>query len=144
MKRIILCLMIFMLLVGCAAPAQDVMDDTQPEQVPETETTAEVDRPGQDAEEVFGVWRNVGQYEEGREFVETMTLDPYGECLIQLDYQGELYQVLYGSYYVAGGWLYTTLDNDGEEVHRDYAYTRDGRELILENESKSVTYIKVD
>ena len=145
MKRLFICVFICLLLVGCtAAPAEQSPEDTQPEQLPETETTLPVELPGQGAEAVFGVWRNAGQYQEGREFVETMTLDETGACEIQLDYQGEPYQTLRGTYYVMGEWLYTTLYDDGEEIHRDFLFTRDGRELILESESKTVTYIKVD
>ena len=37
-----------------------------------------------------GVWVNAGQYSEGRDFVETLTVNADGTLRVHLDYQGGL------------------------------------------------------
>ena len=91
---------------------------------------------------LVGMWRNAGEYSEGRDFVETLTLNEDGSCTIHLDYQGADYQTLTGTYELEGGFLHTHLE-DGQ-LNRSFRYTLDGRELILETDRKTVTYIKVD
>ena len=127
-------LTLVLLLAGCAAPGSGT------ETAPVTEAPAEAG----EAAALIGMWRNAGQYSEGRDFVETMTLNEDGSCTIHLDYQGEDYQTLSGSYEVKNGVLYTDLDTENGRMQRSFQYTIDGRELILQNEQKSVTYIRVD
>ena len=127
-------LTLVLLLAGCAAPGSGT------ETAPVTEASAE----DGEAAALIGMWRNAGQYSEGRDFVETMTLNEDGSCTIHLDYQGEDYQTLSGSYEVKNGVLYTDLDTENGRMQRSFQYTIDGRELILQNEQKSVTYIRVD
>ena len=133
-KTIALALTLVLLLAGCAAPGSGA------ETAPVTEAPAE----DGEAAALIGMWRNAGQYSEGRDFVETMTLNEDGSCTIHLDYQGEDYQTLNGSYEVRDSVLYTDLDTGNGRVQRSFQYTLDGRELILQNEQKSVTYIRVD
>ena len=129
-------LTLVLLLAGCAAPGSRA----------ETEAMPVTEAPAEDGEAaaLIGMWRNAGQYSEGRDFVETMTLNEDGSCTIHLDYQGEDYQTLSGSYEVKNGVLYTDLDTENGQMQRSFQYTLDGRELILQNEQKSVTYIRVD
>ena len=119
-------LTLVLLLAGCAAPGSGT------ETAPVTETPAE----DGEAAALIGMWRNAGQYSEGRDFVETMTLNEDGSCTIHLDYQGEDYQTLSGSYEVKNGVLYTDLDTENGQMQRSFQYTLDGREMILQNEKK--------
>ena len=134
MKKTLVLLLLFVLLVGCTAKVQPA-ETAQPS---ETEETVD------ERQEVIGVWRNAGQYSEGRDFVETLTLREDGSCTVHLDYQGEDYQTLEGSYTVEGGILCVEYGDQGGTVSRSFQYTRDGRELILKTEAKTVTYIKID
>ena len=130
MKKALLLFWVLLLLTGCAAkPAADPS---------ETEETAD------ERQEVVGVWRNAGQYEEGKDFVETLTLDENGGCTVHLEFMGEDYQTLEGSYTVQGGVLFTEYADAGGKISRSFQYTRDGRELILKTETKTVTYLKID
>ncbi len=130
MKKALLLFWVLLLLTGCASkPAADPS---------ETEETAD------ERQEVVGVWRNAGQYEEGKDFVETLTLDENGGCTVHLEFMGEDYQTLEGSYTVQGGVLFTEYADEGGKISRSFQYTRDGRELILKTETKTVTYLKID
>ena len=141
MKRsvILLVLLCLAMLMGCTGQV-DRTETTAPESSITDITETAVDEQAL----VVGVWRNAGQYSEGRDFVETMTLDESGVCIVHLEYQGQDYQTLVGSYTVSEGTLCTEFAEGGETIRRDFRYTRDGRELILQNDSKTVTYIKVD
>ena len=130
MKKALLLFLVLLLLTGCAAkPASDPS---------ETVETAD------ELRDVIGVWRNAGQYSEGRDFVETLTLNEDGSCTVHLEYQGEDYQTLEGSYTVENGVLSVDYRDQSGSVSRSFQYTRDGRELILKTEAKTVTYLKVD
>ena len=135
-QGLVLCLLCLTVLAGCTVQTQSV--PSEPTESAVTETAVD------EQALVVGVWRNAGQYSEGRDFVETMTLDESGVCIVHLEYQGQDYQTLVGSYTVSEGTLCTEFAEGGETIRRDFRYTRDGRELILENDSKTVTYIKVD
>lgn len=132
MKRILIFLMLSaVLLAGCT---------TQTAQPTEPTETAQLD----EQLVLVGSWRNEGQYSEGHEFVETMTLDRGGVCTIHLEYQGSDYQTLEGTYIVSDGMLYTALDDNGGTVNRNFKYTLDGDTLLLESANKEVTYLRVD
>lgn len=93
---------------------------------------------------LVGVWRNAGQYSEGRDFIETMTLDEGGICTVVLDYQGQAaYQTLTGVYFVLGGELSVTFSDAGGGFTRSFRYTLDGNVLRLVNEEKTVEYIRI-
>lgn len=132
MKRILIFLMLSAaLLAGCKTQTAPPTEPTETAQLDEQLV-------------LVGTWRNEGQYSEGHEFVETMTLDRGGVCTIHLEYQGADYQTLEGTYIVSDGMLYTTLDDSGGTVNRNFKYTLDGDTLLLESASKEVTYLRVD
>ena len=124
MKRLLTLLLCLLLLAACTAP-----------ETPTDTTKAPV---------LTGVWVNAGQYSQGRDFVETLTLREDGAASVHLDYQGKDYQTLRGSYTVSEGVLSVTYADQSGSFSRSFQYTRDGRELILKTEAKTVTYIKID
>ena len=137
MKRsILLLLLAALLLCGCTAKSTGPSEAHAPA---ETET-----RPVDEQRILVGVWRNEGQYAEGHEFVETMTLDEGGICTIHLTYQGADYQTLEGVYLVENGTLSVTLEGADGSYERDYRYTLDGDTLVLENGEKTVTYLRAE
>ena len=112
MKRIILCLALLgPLLCGCGA-----------------ETPA-----------LPGVWVNAGQYSEGRDFVETMTLREDGSVTVHLEYQGADYATLEGIWTQENGTL--AVDFSDEAVKdRSYSYTLTETTLTLNGGGKEVVY----
>lgn len=154
-KLCILLVLLSLLLAGCAkeqavlpegATPEDVTEAAEPTQSDTEEPTEDTFFPDETSEEqdlLVGTWRNDGQYAEGQDFVETMTLSEEGLCIIDLQYEGEHYDTLIGAYAVVNGTLYTRTEKDGERTDRVFQYRLDGRELYLENENKTVRYIKV-
>ena len=134
MKRFFAVILLLCLLTGCTARTEPAQPETE---APTQETVDE-------QKILVGTWRNEGQYNEGHDFVETMTLDAGGLCTVHLEYQGADYQTLEGTYIVSDGLLYTTLKTGNETVQRNFRYTLEGRELTLETNSKTVIYTKVD
>ena len=130
MKRILICLALLWLLAGCAVREAAVSVGT--DAPPSTPTTTQ--------EPVLtGVWVNRGQYTEGRDFVETMTLREDGTALIHLDYQGKDYATLEGRWTAINGMLSVTF-RDGETKDRVYRYTLTDTTLTLTGDGKDVTY----
>ena len=86
-----------------------------------------------------GTWVNEGQYTEGRDFVETMTLKEDGTALVHLDFQGKPYADLEGTYVLAEAdeMLIVTL-SDG--TVRAYRFTLTDTTLSLVGNGKSVEY----
>lgn len=118
-----------MLLAGCqenAAPAE-----TQP---PETVTfTPDPDHP------LVGTWVKAGEFDEGADYVETLTVSGDGTLTVQLDFRGEPYQILTGSYTITGQHFVVTIDAETPYT-TDYRFAVDGRELMLEDTNGSYLY----
>ena len=85
-----------------------------------------------------GIWVNEGQYSEGHDFVETMTLLDDGTLLVHLDYQGSPYADLTGTWIAENGSLTFTLEDGTVRV---YEYRRSGIYLTLTGNGKTVEYI---
>ena len=133
MKRLILVLLLTLTLCGCGRAAD------KPEQtLPDADSSA----LPPEAEELLGVWVNAGQYEAGKDFVETLTLADDGTAVIHLDYQGRDYATLTGSFTTQAGVLIVHLSEDGTNYDRIYDYTLENGDLILTSESKTVRYSK--
>ena len=90
-----------------------------------------------------GTWVNRGQYEEGKDFVETMTLRDDGTAVIHLEYQGRDYQTVEGNWTETEGKLRFSFP-DGSARDRVYDYTLDGDTLTFTGGGKTVTYQRQD
>ena len=124
MKRLFPCLLLLaFLLAGCRTPRAAVSS---------TATTAP-------APSLAGVWVNAGQYSEGRDFVETLSLNADGTAEVHLDYQGKPYATLEGRWSVEGDTL--SMDfTDPDTRDRSYTYTLTEDTLILTGNGKDVSY----
>ena len=150
MKRAILICAALLLLCGCGSPrnsadaasaassADAALTEPTPEAVPSLLTEAAPFLPPE-RDPLFGTWVNAGQYETGREFVETLTFSPDGSVKIHLDYQGQPYADLSGSWTRDGSILTFSLS---EGTTRVYTYTVDGRTLILSGNDRQVEYLR--
>ena len=126
MKRLLAILLCLLLLAACGKS--------------ETPTTAAATTEGP-AAALAGVWVNAGQYSEGRDFVETLTLNRDGSASVHLEYQGKDYATLEGTWTAEGGVL--TVDfTDPNTRDRSYAYTLTETTLILTGDGKDVEYVR--
>ena len=119
MKRLLALLLCLLLLAACTAPETP------------TDTTK--------APALTGVWVNAGQYSQGRDFVETLTLQEDGAAAVHLDYQGKDYATLEGTWTAENGVL--TVDfTDPDTRDRTYTYTLTEAALTLTGSGKTVVY----
>jgi len=117
MKRIAICLaLLCLLLAGCQAP--------------------------QEGPSLLGVWVNVGQYSEGRDFVETMTLREDGSVTVHLEYQGADYAALEGTWTAENGILAVDF-TDPNTRDRVYSYSLTESTLTLSGDGKDVEYSRL-
>lgn len=86
-----------------------------------------------------GTWVNRGRYEQGKDFVETMTLQEDGSAVIHLEYQGRDYQTIRGEWSADEGTLTVTFP-DGSARDRAYEYALEGDALTLTGGGKVVEY----
>ena len=96
---------------------------------------------GQKTPALVGVWVNAGQYSEGRDFVETLTLDADGGAVVHLEYRGEDYATLEGRWTAAGDNLSVDF-TDPNARDRIYQYTLTEDALTLTGDGKTVEYIR--
>ena len=123
MKKRLLALLFCLLLTACAKPEN-----------PTTGTTTEAP-----AAALVGVWVNAGQYSEGRDFVETLTLNRDGTASVHLDYQGADYATLEGTWTAENGLLNVDF-TDPNVRDRTYSYALSGTTLVLTGSGKDVAY----
>ena len=90
---------------------------------------------------LVGTWVNEGQYSEGRDFVETLTLTEEGGILVQLDYQGRPYATLEGVWSAGDGVLRVDFA-DPDTRDRVYSYTVTETSLVLTGDGKDVEYVR--
>ena len=119
MKRFLLCFLLCLLLAGCGGR--------------ETVTATE-SGPG-----LAGVWVNAGQYSDGHDFVETLTLAADGTVSVHLEYRGSDYATLTGSWSEENGVLRVDF-TDPNTKDRVYAYTVTDTTLVLTGDGKDVSY----
>ena len=115
MKRLLAALLLCLLLAACASPKA--------------------------GPSLVGTWVNIGQYSDGRDFVETLTLTEEGGVLVQLDYQGRPYATLEGVWSAGGGVLSVDFA-DPDTRDRVYSYTLTETSLVLTGDGKDVEYVR--
>ena len=113
MKRLLCLALLCLLLVGCRAP--------------------------QSGPVLTGAWVNAGQYSQGRDFVETLTLREDGSVTVHLDYRGTDYATLEGRWTAEDGVLNVDF-TDPNARDRTYTYTLTEETLTLTGNGKDVTY----
>ena len=124
MKRLFLCLALLCLLLAACGGAES--------------PTASTAAPGPG---LAGVWVNAGQYTEGRDFVETLTLREDGTAEVHLDYQGKPYADLAGTWTAAGDTLSVDF-TDPNTKDRTYSYALTETTLTLTGGGKDVEYVR--
>ena len=123
MKRLFpFLLLLAFLLAGCGKP-----------EAPTAAATTEA------APSLIGVWVNAGQYSEGRDFVETMTLREDGSVTVHLEYRGKDYATLEGTWTVENSVLNVDF-TDPNTKDRSYQYTLTEETLTLTGDGKDVVY----
>ena len=128
MKHILVCIaLLCLLLVGCG------------ETDAPTETAARTDPAAPAVPALVGVWVNAGQYSDGHDFVETLTLAADGTASVHLDYRGADYATLPGVWTEADGVLNVDF-SDPDTRDRSYTYTVTETTLTLTGEGKAVRY----
>ena len=124
MKRLLALLLCLLLLTACG----------------ETETAA-TETAGNPASVLVGVWVNAGQYSDGRDFVETLTLNADGSAAVHLEYQGKDYATLEGTWTADGDTLAVDF-TDPNTRDRSYTYVLTDRTLTLTGDGKDVEYVR--
>ena len=124
MKRLLALLLFLLLLTACTRP--------------ETPPAATTEAP---AAALAGVWVNAGQYSEGRDFVETLTLNRDGTASVHLEYQGADYATLEGTWTAENGLLNVDF-TDPNVRDRTYTYTLTETTLVLTGNGKDVEYVR--
>ena len=138
-KRLLTALLLLcLLLTACGGPKRG---GTVPASSAPDPTAAEP--AGTDAlpAALCGVWVNWGQYSDGRDFVETLTLNRDGTAEVHLEYQGKDYATLTGTWSADGDTLSVDF-TDPDTRDRTYTYTLTETGLILTGDGKNVEYVR--
>ena len=123
MKRLLVCLALLSLLLSACGEA-----------VPAATVSTEAPAPA-----LVGVWVNAGQYSEGRDFVETLTLREDGTVTVDLQYQGKPYASLEGRWTARGDSLSVDF-TDPNTKDRVYRYAVTGTTLTLSGSGKDAIF----
>lgn len=130
---------VLLLAAGCTAQTGETKTTTEETAQP----TQQMPQQFSDDPQIAAVWINAGQYSDGKDFVETMSLLSDGTAIIHMDYQGEDYETLFGTYTALQGVLTVTIDAD-EPYRKVYQYDLDANILTLYGNEKTVTYRRSD
>ena len=115
MKRFLLCFLLCLLLTACGT--------------------------SRSGPALTGTWVNAGQYSEGHDFVETLTLAEDGTLTVHLEYRGSDYATLNGTWTESDGVLNVDFA-DPDTKDRSYRYTVTETALVLTGDGKDVTYTR--
>ena len=130
MKKMICAFFLLLALLLCAC------QDGAPPLPASAPQTTQVPAPS-----LAGVWVNAGQYADGKDFVETLTLRADGTATVHLDYQGADYATLEGLWTAADGVLAVDF-TDPNTRDRTYPYTLTQTTLVLTGDGKDVEYLR--
>ena len=129
MKRLLSCLVLLCFVLLCLVLAACGAREA-PTEAPTAEGPA-----------LAGVWVNAGRYSEGRDFVETLILNGDGTAKVHLDYRGEPYADLEGTWTADE----TTLSVDFTDPNtrdRSYTYALTETTLKLSGGGKDAEYVR--
>lgn len=126
-------------LCGCAETSQPIQT-TAPLSTEETQERQPLPYRAEDA--LTGVWENSGAYGDGKDFVETLTLNADGTASVHLEYEGADYATLTGTYEAQDGVL-TVLIDDEAPYEQVYNYELSGDTLTLQTDEKTVEYSRI-
>ncbi len=135
MKRVLACLALLCLLLAACGEAQTAETAAG---IPAPATVAATSPA---APSLVGVWVNAGQYSEGHDFVETMTLNADGGVTVHLEYQGADYATLTGAWTTENSVLNVDF-TDPNTKDRSYTYTLTETTLTLSGDEKAVEYLR--
>lgn len=135
MKRVLVCLALLCLLLAACGEAQTAETAAG---IPAPATVAATSPA---APSLVGVWVNAGQYSEGHDFVETMTLNADGGVTVHLEYQGADYATLTGAWTTENSVLNVDF-TDPNTKDRSYTYTLTETTLTLSGDGKAVEYLR--
>lgn len=135
MKRVLACLALLCLLLAACGEAQTAETAAG---IPAPATVAATSPA---APSLVGVWVNAGQYSEGHDFVETMTLNADGGVTVHLEYQGADYATLTGAWTTENSVLNVDF-TDPNTKDRSYTYTLTETTLTLSGDGKAVEYLR--
>ena len=91
-------------------------------------------------EELVGIWVSATAGE--RNMIETITFSEDGTVTVRLDYEGSLYGVLSGSFYVDGHSVVCHITEGASPYDVTYEYRVDGRELYLTDDDGVAHYLR--
>ena len=146
MKKTLFALLLIFCLLLCAACDVENAQESSP--------TAQISgNQGSDAEiisssdalavidpELLGVWVSADEGE--REMVERLYFYEDGSLIIELDYEGNPYGTLYGSYTVDGHSLLCDITEGTTPYQVTYGYRIDGRVLTLTDDDGPADYLR--
>lgn len=128
MKKWILLLLLLVTLTACGS---------------KTPTPEPTDPPKLIAQEydeaIVGSWVKRGEFAEDADYVETLQVFADGTLSVQLDFRGEPYQTLTGTWYTQGRHFVVNIESD-DPYTTDYQYLVDGRELTLQTDENTYLY----
>ena len=129
-KLLFAALLVLLLLSACGKPEASTNPATDATTTEAAETAVSA---------LVGVWVNAGQYSEGRDFVETLTLNRDGTASVHLEYQGKDYATLTGTWTAEGNILRVDF-TDPDTRDREYSFTLTETTLVLTGDGKDVEY----
>ncbi len=131
MRRLLIVLLA-LLILSLAACGEQTQDTPAP-------TQSAVVEPALDSS-LAGTWTMSGEFAEETDYIETLTIDADGTICVQLDYRGEPYQTLTGTWYTEDRHLVVAITSVDEPYTMDYQYLVDGRTLTLQSDRGTYVY----
>lgn len=126
---VLLLVVSLLLCVGCEKQPAQTEPSTEPTQSSYTIPS-----------ELLGIW--VSADGGDREMIERLYFYEDGSLIVELDYEGEPYGSLYGTFSVEGHTIHCDITEGTTPYQVSYDYRIDGRELILTDDDGPATYLR--